>query len=91
MKTGPSIVVSPMRMHFDYAEEFGRDIPDAYERLLLIAMLGDASLFARDDEAETTWEITTPILETWSSYRPPATGLYGSGAGIGIRRGVGCG
>jgi glucose-6-phosphate 1-dehydrogenase len=62
---GPSMNVKPVRMHFEYSEAFGKEIPDAYERLLLNAMLGDAGLFARDDEVEAAWELITPILEAW--------------------------
>ncbi len=68
---GPAMLVSPVRMHFDYAEAFGKAIPDAYERLLLNALLGDASLFARGDEVEAAWSLITPILETWATGEPP--------------------
>ncbi len=78
---GPSVVVSPVKMHFDYREAFGKAIPEAYERLLVNAMLGDAALFARDDEVETAWEIVTPILDAWKkedkhpdSYEPSSWG-----------------
>jgi glucose-6-phosphate 1-dehydrogenase len=64
---GPTMEVKPVRMHFDYAEAFGKDIPDAYERLLLNAMLGDASLFARDDEVEAAWQLITPMLDAWKA------------------------
>jgi glucose-6-phosphate 1-dehydrogenase len=71
---GPSMNVKPVRMHFEYAEAFGKEIPDAYERLLLNAMLGDAGLFARDDEVEAAWELITPILEAWKhDDTPPKT------------------
>jgi glucose-6-phosphate 1-dehydrogenase len=53
-------------MRFDYCEAFGTSIPDAYERLLLNAMLGDASLFARNDEVESAWRVVMPILDTWA-------------------------
>lgn len=62
---GAGMEVKPVRMHFDYARAFGKAIPEAYERLLLNAMLGDAALFARDDEVETAWKLITPILEAW--------------------------
>ena len=62
---GPAMDVKPVRMHFDYSEAFGKEIPEAYERLLLNAMRGDASLFARDDEVEAAWTLITPILEEW--------------------------
>jgi glucose-6-phosphate 1-dehydrogenase len=63
---GAGMEVKPVRMHFDYSRAFGKAIPEAYERLLLNAMLGDASLFARDDEVEAAWKLITPILETWN-------------------------
>jgi glucose-6-phosphate 1-dehydrogenase len=55
-------------MEFHYAESF-RDVPlpDAYERLLLDAMLGDASLFTRSDEIEAAWQIIDPIQEVWDN------------------------
>jgi glucose-6-phosphate 1-dehydrogenase len=68
---GPGMLVSPVRMHFDYSEAFGKEIPDAYERLLLNVMLGDASLFARDDEVEAAWELMTPVLEAWQADPEP--------------------
>lgn len=62
---GAGMEVKPVRMQFEYKDAFGKAIPDAYERLLLNAMLGDASLFARDDEVETAWQLITPVLEAW--------------------------
>ncbi len=44
---------------------FGQRIHDAYERLLMDALLGDAALFTRDDEVEAEWGLITPILEAW--------------------------
>jgi len=50
-------------MEFYYAEDFGAEaLPEAYERLLLDAMQGDATLFARADEIEQAWGIIDPIL-----------------------------
>jgi glucose-6-phosphate 1-dehydrogenase len=55
-------------MEFDYAEDFGAGtLPEAYERLLLDAMQGDASLFARADEIELSWGLIDPILDQWLS------------------------
>lgn len=62
---GPRMEVRPMSLQFSYAQEFGTAIPDAYERLLLNAMLGDAALFARDDEVEEAWSIISPLLDAW--------------------------
>ena len=52
-------------MDFSYHNEFSRRISDAYERLLLDALLGDASLFISASEVETSWKIIDPILKTW--------------------------
>ena len=50
-------------MSFQYGSGFGSDnLPDAYERLLIDAMQGDASLFARSDEIELSWRLVDPIL-----------------------------
>lgn len=81
---GPAMHVQPVNLHFDYREAFGKSIPDAYERLLLNAMLGDTSLFARDDEVEEAWELMMPILETWAEDKEPpqpyAPGTWGPSA-----------
>jgi glucose-6-phosphate 1-dehydrogenase len=57
----------PVRMDFQYGTSFGQAGPDAYERLLFDAMIGDPSLFARRDEVETAWGIVQPILDAWAS------------------------
>jgi glucose-6-phosphate 1-dehydrogenase len=62
---GTSLEVRPVRMHFSYDSEFGAYTPEAYERLLLEAMLGDATLFIRRDEVETAWQIVDSIREGW--------------------------
>lgn len=62
---GAGMRVQPVRMRFAYEQEFGKAIPDAYERLLINAMLGDASLFARHDEVDLAWQILTPVLHRW--------------------------
>ena len=54
-----------MRMHFSYDSEFGAYTPEAYERLLLEAVSGDATLFIRRDEVETAWGIVDPIRQAW--------------------------
>ena len=55
-------------MEFHYAENFGETaLPEAYERLLLDALQGDATLFARADEIELAWGIIVPILEAWAA------------------------
>ncbi len=62
---GNSIETRPVRMHFGYDAEFGAYTPEAYERLLLEAMAGDATLFIRRDEVETAWQIVDDIRSGW--------------------------
>jgi glucose-6-phosphate 1-dehydrogenase len=62
---GMTIGVRPVRMHFSYDAEFGAYTPEAYERLLLEAISGDATLFIRRDEVETAWEIVDSIRAGW--------------------------
>jgi glucose-6-phosphate 1-dehydrogenase len=54
-------------MDFYYNEQFKRRNPDAYETLLLDAMMGDATLFMRADEVEQQWRIVMPLLDTWEN------------------------
>jgi glucose-6-phosphate 1-dehydrogenase len=69
---GPTVRTAPVSMEFRYATSFGAEPPEAYERLLLETMLGDATLFARRDEIETAWAWLDPLLERWAKdSRPP--------------------
>jgi glucose-6-phosphate 1-dehydrogenase len=62
----------PVDMAFHYDAAFGPDaLPEAYVRLLLDAMQGDASLFIRSDEIERAWEIVDPVLNAWASDAVP--------------------
>ena len=54
-------------MEFKYGTSFLGDSPEAYERLLHDALLGDATLFTRADEVEAAWGIVTPIETAWAS------------------------
>jgi glucose-6-phosphate 1-dehydrogenase len=59
-------------MEFHYDEAFGKTaLPEAYERLLLDTMMGDAALFTRADEVETAWGIIDPITKAWEAQKPP--------------------
>ncbi|HLO32506.1 MAG TPA: glucose-6-phosphate dehydrogenase [Anaerolineales bacterium] len=59
-------------MEFHYADSFGKTaIPEAYERLLLDVLTGDASLFTRADEVETAWGLIDPILQVWEAQKQP--------------------
>ena len=58
-------------LDFSFQREFRGVMPEAYERLLLDALEGDASLFARADEVEAAWGIIDPILEAWKDSDEP--------------------
>jgi glucose-6-phosphate 1-dehydrogenase len=64
---GISTSVRPVRMAFSYNSEFGAYTPEAYERLLLEAMVGDATLFIRRDEVEAAWGIVDSIRAGWAN------------------------
>jgi glucose-6-phosphate 1-dehydrogenase len=64
---GMSLGVRPVRMHFSNDAEFGAYTPEAYERLLLEAIAGDATLFIRRDEVETAWQIVDSIRKGWEN------------------------
>ncbi len=66
-------------LDFRYQREFRGMIPEAYERLLLDALEGDASLFARADEVEASWSICDPILEEWERSDKPELYVYEPG------------
>lgn len=68
---GPTTKLRPVRMDFLYGSSFGDAGADAYERLLLDAMLGDPTLFARRDEVETAWALMQPILDGWDDWATP--------------------
>ena len=68
-------------MEFHYDDDFGKDaLPDAYERLILDAVNGDASLFTRSDGIEASWRIIDPIIEAWSSKKAPPLHYYEEGS-----------
>ena len=62
---GPKVRIYPVKMEFNYSSSFGGTTPEAYERLLLDVMAGDATLFMRRDAVEAAWEFVMPILEHW--------------------------
>jgi glucose-6-phosphate 1-dehydrogenase len=64
---GVNLQIRPVRMHFSYDAEFGAYTPEAYERLLLEALEGDATLFIRRDEVEAAWSIVDPIRAGWAN------------------------
>ena len=70
---GTRMQVAPVMMNFGYGTSFQGEVPEAYETLLLDAMLGDPTLFARHDFVEASWALVTPINELWQteSAAPP--------------------
>jgi glucose-6-phosphate 1-dehydrogenase len=68
---GARMSVRPVNMEFLYGTSFMSQSPEAYERLIMDTMRGDATLFARDDEVEAAWAICDPILEAWSQTPGP--------------------
>jgi glucose-6-phosphate 1-dehydrogenase len=78
---GQSMRIRTVNMDFLYGSAFLTESPEAYERLLLDCMLGDATLFAREDEVEEAWRICTAILDGWRAHPPDRdnTPNYASG------------
>lgn len=66
-------------LDFRFLQDRSQPIPDSYQRLLLDALSGDASLFARSDEVELAWGIVDPILAAWRSPAAPRLLSYPSG------------
>jgi glucose-6-phosphate 1-dehydrogenase len=77
---GLGLDIRTVTMDFTYGSAFSTDSPDAYETLILDAMLGDASLFTRADEVEAAWRIATPILQAWESGPAPELPNYAAGS-----------
>lgn len=77
---GAGMRTRPVDMTFLYEQDFGKGIlPDAYERLILDALHGDAALFTRSDEIELAWSLVDPILQGWANKHAPALAFYESG------------
>ena len=68
---GMEFQIQPVDMDFNYGHAFQKDMPDAYERLILDALRGDSTLFTRADEIENAWRIVTDILHIWETQPPP--------------------
>jgi glucose-6-phosphate 1-dehydrogenase len=68
---GAGMRTQTAEMSFQYASDFGNALPEAYERLLLDTVQGDASLFARSDEIELSWRVVDPILDGWARHLAP--------------------
>jgi len=68
---GSGMEIRDVSMSFDYSETFGAEPPEAYERLLHDALLGDGTLFTRRDETEVAWDIAGGILDAWKTAPEP--------------------
>ncbi|NPV75528.1 MAG: glucose-6-phosphate dehydrogenase [Anaerolineae bacterium] len=70
-----------VNMEFNYQDSFGPGtLPEAYERLLLDALNGDASLFIRSDQTEISWAIIDPFIHAWESPEAPPLAIYEPGS-----------
>ena len=77
---GALLQIEPVKMDFHYGTSFGKPTPEAYERLLLDAMSGDATLFARRDEVENAWRFIDGIRCAWDDGAAPRLDFYPSGS-----------
>jgi glucose-6-phosphate 1-dehydrogenase len=71
---GPQVDLRTVSMDFAYGSSFLRASPEAYERLLLDALLGDSTLFARWDEVERAWEIVEDVTGPYPNYEAGSWG-----------------
>ena len=71
--------IAPVKMHFNYEEAFGTEPPEAYQRLLLDGLIGDATLFTRSDEVISAWEFTSKILTAWEQHPVRNLPVYEAG------------
>jgi len=83
-RPGMQYQIQPVQMDFAYETAFTKELPEAYERLLLDVLRGDSTLFMRSDELELAWSFMTPILDAWEreDHRPEpyAAGSWGPAA-----------
>jgi glucose-6-phosphate 1-dehydrogenase len=77
---GSRMRIRPVNMEFRYGTSFLSESPEAYERLILDAMRGDATLFTRNDEIEALWGIIDPILEAWDKDKSSTIPQYEAGS-----------
>ena len=77
---GPTIDIHSVHMDFRYGTSFGRRSPEAYERLLLDSLLGDATLFSREDSVQEAWRFVDPIEERWRERGAAPMAFYEAGA-----------
>jgi glucose-6-phosphate 1-dehydrogenase len=78
---GGRMRIRPVNMEFHYGTTFMSQSPEAYERLILDAMRGDATLFTRNDEVDALWRVIDPILTAWESMPGPLPQYAAGSAG----------
>jgi len=78
-KPGPVNEILPVKMGFCYQDTFGGEPPEAYERLLLDCIAGDATLFTRSDEVHAQWAFTSRILDAWQADQVKYLPVYEAG------------
>ena len=76
---GTRMQLAPVMMNFRYGTTFGGEVPEAYETLLLDALIGDPTLFARHDFVEASWALISPVHEAWAAERAAAIPTYEAG------------
>ena len=76
----PDTTICPVQSKFNYVDAFGKYTANGYERLLLDAMLGDATLFSHREAVEVAWALYTPLLEAWAKNAPGDFPNYKSGS-----------
>jgi glucose-6-phosphate 1-dehydrogenase len=77
---GTRMRIRPVNMEFQYGTTFLSESPEAYERLIMDAMRGDATLFTRVDEVEAQWTIMDPVLKAWAETGEPSISEYEAGS-----------
>jgi glucose-6-phosphate 1-dehydrogenase len=77
-RPGSKMCIGTLDMRFNYCDVFGVEMPEAYSRLLLDAMVGDQTLFNRYDSVEAAWKLFDPVLKAWQDNYVP---LYDYSAG----------
>ena len=77
---GPGMALDAVPMDFSYGGSFRTRPTEAYERLLHDAMMGDQTLFLREDAVERSWEIVAPVLDASGTTHPYAAGTWGPSA-----------
>jgi glucose-6-phosphate 1-dehydrogenase len=78
---GAGMTIRTVHMDFLYGGAFRTGLPEAYERLILDAMLGDATLFTREDEVEEQWKLVDAIVGAWQRDRPSFPNYQAGGWG----------